>query len=416
MADTPLAPPAPRRRGLPMLAALGEPNFRLYWAGLISYVLAWRIEYVTYAWVVWELTSDPLYLGFYGLAEAVPLVLCQLFGGVLADRTRRLRLLIGTQCVTAATLTVAFLLTASGLIRIELIYPLVALSATFRAFEQPTRMALIPSLIPRDKLPNAITIGSVPWQTGRILGPALAGLLIAAFGAAVGFACGALAYYLAIAFYTRLHIPDERRASPAESPLRALAVGLRFVASSPLFASLIALTFFNSVFGMAYISLLPVYADQYFGVGSSGYGLMQTVGGLGAILGTVILAAVAHRLRHRGRVMLAGGALFGLFLAAFSQSPTLPVALAMLALMGISNTFYLTLASIVLQEQVPGELRGRVLGIYGLAFNVIPLGGLLAGATAAAVNARFAVLVGGLLVAGMALAVLVFGRRLRAVQ
>ena len=106
----------------------------------------------------------------------------------------------------------------------------------------------------------------------------------------------------------------------------------------------------------------------------------------------------------------------GLFLAAFSQSPTLPFALAMLALMGISNTFYLTLASIVLQQQVPEELRGRVLGIYGLAFNVIPLGGLLAGATAAAVNARFAVLVGGLLVAGMALAVLVFGRRLRQVQ
>jgi MFS family permease len=416
MPDTSLAPPAPGRRGLPMLAALTEPNFRLYWAGLISYVLAWRIEYVTYAWVVWELTGDPLYLGFYGLAEAVPLVLCQLFGGVLADRARRLPLLIGTQCVTAATLTVAFLLTASGLIRIELIYALVAVSATFRAFEQPTRMALIPSLIPRDKLPNAITLGSVPWQTGRILGPSVAGLLIAAFGAAVGFAFGMLAYYLAIALYLRLRVPDERPATHGESPLRALAVGLRFVAGHPLFANLVALTFFNSVFGMAYISLLPVYADHYFDVGSGGYGLMQTVGGLGAILGTITLAAVAHRLRHRGWVMLAGAALFGLFLAAFSQSPTLPFALAMLALMGISNTFYLTLASIVLQQQVPAELRGRVLGIYGLAFNVIPLGGLLAGATAAAVNARFAVLVGGLLVAGMALAVLVFGRRLRQVQ
>ena len=114
MADASLSPPAARGPGLPMLAALAERNFRLYWSGLISYVLGWRIEYVTYAWVVWELTYDPLYLGFYGVAEGVPLVLCQLFGGVLADRARRLPLLIGTQCVTAATLTVAFLLTASA--------------------------------------------------------------------------------------------------------------------------------------------------------------------------------------------------------------------------------------------------------------------------------------------------------------
>ena len=416
MADAPLSPPVSRGPGLPMLAALAERNFRLYWSGLISYVLGWRIEYVTYAWVVWELTYDPLYLGFYGVAEGVPLVLCQLFGGVLADRARRLPLLIGTQCVTAATLTVAFLLTASALIRIEFIYPLVAVSATFRAFEQPTRMALIPSLVSRDKLSNAIAIGSIPWQTGRILGPSVAGLLIATFGAAVGFALAALAYYLAIGLYTRLRIADERPAARGESVLRTLAEGLRFVASQPLFSSLTALTFFNSVFGMAYVSLMPIFADRYFDVGSGGYGLMQSIGGIGAMLGTFVLATLASRLRQRGRVLLTGGAVFGLALVGFSQAPSLPVALVLLVVMGVANTFYLTLVNIILQEQVPTELRGRVMGIYGLAFNLIPIGGILAGALAAAVDARFAVLVGGLMVAGMALALLAFGKRLRAIE
>jgi MFS family permease len=402
--------------GPPVLAALQEPSFRTYWFGVICYVLGWRIEYVTYAWVVWELTHDPLYLGLYGLAEGVPLVVCQLFGGVLADRANRLRLLVSTQCVTAATLTLAALLSASGHLRVEIIYPLVILSATFRAFEQPTRMALIPSLISRERLSNAITIGNIPWQTGRIVGPSIAGVLIAAFGATASFALAALGYYLAIALYARLRIPDDRPATRNESMLTTLLEGLRFVAGNSLFSSLIALTFFNSLFGMSYISLLPVYADDYFGVGSSGYGLMQGIGGLAAMAGTFLLAAVVHRVRPRGRVLLTGAAVFGLALTGFSQSPTLAVAIAMLIVMGVANTWYLTLTSVVLQEQLPGELRGRVLGLYGVAFNLIPIGGLLAGVMAAAVSARFALLVGGLCVAAMALGLLLVNKRLRTIE
>src|SRR5205809_2334978 len=130
-------------------AALRERNYRLYWLGLVCYVLGHRAEYVTFSWMVWELTRDPLYLGYLGLAQGVPLVVFQLFGGVLADRMNRLRLLITTQLGTAATLVLAFVLTVLGALRVEHLLVLAAASSIFRAFDEPSRLSLIPQLIDR---------------------------------------------------------------------------------------------------------------------------------------------------------------------------------------------------------------------------------------------------------------------------
>src|SRR5439155_18302985 len=174
------------RAKLSTFAALRAPNYCLYWIGLGFYVLGHRAEYVTFALFVWELTHDPLYLGYLGLAQGVPLVVFQIFGGVLADRVNRLRLLIVTQLLTAVTLAVAFGLTVLGLARIEHLLVLAALSNTFRAFDEPSRLSLVPQLIDRARLSNAIALGSIPWQAGRMLGPSITGILIAAFGGALG--------------------------------------------------------------------------------------------------------------------------------------------------------------------------------------------------------------------------------------
>ncbi|MBX5490915.1 MAG: MFS transporter [Chloroflexi bacterium] len=396
-----------------VFAALSAPNYRRYWFGLVVYVIGWRIEWVSYGWLIWELMHDPLYLGLYGLVEGVPLVLFQLFGGVFADRAAPVRLLVGTQLCTAATLVLACALTATNLMRVELALALVAVSATFRAFEQPTRMAMIPSLVSRPLLPNAIAIGSMPWQGGRVLGPSLGGILIAAFGTTVSFGVAALAYAVAIALYSRIRLP----AGPPRIGggfLRPLLQGLVFAARHSLISNLILLTFFNSVFGMSYMTLLPIFSDQYLQSGSTGFGLLQAANGLGAIMGTVFLAATAVRLRQRGRVLLLGGIGFGVLLVAFSQASALSPGLALLLLAGLSNTVYLTLVSTALQEQVPNELRGRVMGLFGISYNLVPLGGLLGGAVAAAADARVAVLLGGALVALGTLASLVLNPRLRA--
>src|SRR5688572_204969 len=152
-------------------AALGTRNYRLYWFGLVCYVLGHRAEYVTFAWMVWEVTRDPLYLGYLGLAQGVPLIVFQLYGGVLADRMDRLRLLIVTQVLTALTLAIAFALALLGSVSVLSMLLLAALSSVFRAFDEPSRLSLIPQLIDRARLSNAIALGSIPWQAGRMIGP-----------------------------------------------------------------------------------------------------------------------------------------------------------------------------------------------------------------------------------------------------
>lgn len=398
-----------------MFAALRARNYCLYWVGLVFYVLGHRAEYVTFAWIMWEMTQDPLFLGYLGLAQGVPLVVFQLFGGVLADRTNRLRLLIGTQSLTAVTLTIAVGLTVLGLVRVPHLLVLAALSNTFRAFDEPTRLALIPQLIDRERLPNAIALGSIPWQAGRMIGPSITGVLIAAFGGAVGLGLAAVASYAALALYSRLRVRGEAPASDGQRVLRQLVVGLSFVGHNFVFASLICLALFNALFGLSYITLLPIYADWYFDAGSTGYGLLNAAHGTGALVGTLTVATTAHRMLRPGTTLLAMAAGMGLALMMFSLSPGMWLALPMLLLVGFSNTFYLTQVSTLLQQKVPDQLRGRVMGLYSLCWNLLPLGGLLSGVLAAAVNARFAVLVGGALVAANAL-LLLTSRRLRGIS
>jgi MFS family permease len=377
----------------------------------VFYVLGHRAEYVTFAWMVWEVTHDALHLGYLGLAQGVPLVLFQLWGGVLADRVNRLRLLLATQVLTTATLATAFALSALGTIRVEHLLALAALSNTFRAFDEPTRMSMVPHMVGRERLANAVALGSIPWQAGRMIGPSITGILIAAFGGTVGLAIAAVASGMALLLYSRLRV-SMKAGTPAGHMGSQLVEGLSFVRHNFVFAALICLALFNAVFGLSYVTLLPIFADVYFEAGSTGFGLLNAAHGTGALVGTLLVAYLAARFRRRGLIILVGAASMGLGLAIFSRSPGLGLALPMLALVGFSNTFYLTQVSTHLQQAVPDHLRGRVMSLYALCWNLLPLGGLLGGVLAAAVDARFAVLVGGAMVTANAV-VLLASRRLR---
>jgi MFS family permease len=407
-ASTPTAVPS-------TFAALKARNYCLYWFGLVFYVLGHRAEYVTFAWMTWEVTHDPLSLGYLGLAQGAPLVVFHLFGGVLADRTDRLRLLIGTQTLTTLVLATAFVLTVLAWVRLEHLLVLAALTNTFRAFDEPSRLALIPQLIDRARLPNAIALGSIPWQAGRMIGPSVAGILIAAFAGAVGFGMAIGASVLALLLYSRLQVHGGAPRGDGQHVLRQFADGFGFVGRNFVFASLIGLALFNSVFGLSYIVLLPIFADWYFQAGSSGYGLLNAAHGLGALAGTLTIATIASRIRRPGPTLLVAATVMGLLLMVFSRSPAMWVAMPLLALVGFSNTFYLTQVSTFIQQRVPDQLRGRVLSLYSLCWNLQPLGGLLSGLLAAAVDARFAILFGGGMVAINAL-VLLTSRRLRAIR
>ena len=396
-------------------AALASRNYRLYWLGLVCYVLGHRAEYVTFAWMVWEISRDPLYLGYLGLAQGVPLVVFQLFGGVLADRVDRLRLFIGTQTLTATTLAIAFGASVAGVVRVEHLLALAAMSSTFRAFDEPTRLSLIPQLVERDRLPNAIALGSIPWQASRMIGPSVTGILIAAFGGTVGFALAAGVSVAALLLYSRLSVRPDPSQSAREPLARQLIEGLSFVAHDFVFAALIGLALFNAVFGLSYVTLLPIFADSYFGMGSIGFGLLNAAHGIGASIGTLTIASTAHRIARPGPLLLVTAVGMGLALIVFSRSASMTMAVTLLVLVGFANTFYLTQVSTFVQSNVPDRLRGRVLSIYSLCWNLLPLGGLIGGALAAAVDARFAVAFGGAMVALNAL-VLLTSRRLRALR
>jgi MFS family permease len=318
--------------------------------------------------------------------------------------------------LTALTLTLAFGLTVLGVARLDHLLALAALSSTFRAFDEPSRLSLVPRLIDRTRLPNAIALGSIPWQAGRMIAPSITGIVIASFGGSVGFAIAAVASYAALVLYSRVRIEGgDVPAHDGGHVLRQFADGLSFVGHNVVFASLIGLALFNSLFGMSYITLLPVYADWYFVTGSAGYGLLNAAHGAGAMIGTLILATILHRIARPGRTLLIVAVCLGLALIAFAMSPGMWLALPTLALVGFSNTFYLTQVTTFIQQHVPDQLRGRVLSIYSLCWNLMPLGGMLAGALAAAVDARFAVVVGGAMVAANAL-LLLTSARLRALR
>jgi MFS family permease len=400
---------------LSTFAALRGRNYCLYWFGLVFYVLGHRAEYMTFAWMTWEVSRDPMSLAYLGLAQGVPLVLFQLFGGVLADRLNRLRLLVATQTLIALTLSAAFALTLFGLASLEHLLVLAALSNAFRAFDEPSRMALIPQLIERERLPNAIALGSIPWQAGRMIGPSITGILIAAFGGAIGFGMAAAASCIALYLYSRLRLHGETRVHDGRHVLQQFAEGLSFVGHNFVFSSLIALALFNSLFAMSYLTLLPIYADSYFNAGPTGYGLLNAAHGAGALFGSLTVATIAHLTLRRGTALLVTATTLGFLLIMFSRAHTMALALPVLVLVGFCNTFYLMHVNTYLQQHVPDHLRGRVMSLYSLCWNLLPLGGLLAGALAAAVDARFAIMFGGAMVAANAL-LLLTSHRLRSIS
>jgi MFS family permease len=395
-------------------AALRTRNYRLYWLGLCCYVLGHRAEYVTFAWLMWEVTRDPLYLGYLGLAQGVPLIVFQLFGGVLADRVNRLRLVMVTQLMITGTLTAAFILTFLGMVGVPHLLTFAAVSSVFRAFDEPSRMSLVPQLIARAQLPNAIALGSIPWQAGRMIGPSITGILIAALGGTAGLGMAAATSLVALVMYSRVRASGGAPASDGRAMHRQLAEGVSFVLHDFVFAGLICLALFNALFGLSYVTLLPIFADVYFQAGSAGYGILQAAHGAGALVGTLTIATIAPRIRRPGRALLIGAAGMGVALVLFSRAPGIGFAVPMLLAVGFGNTFYLTQVSTFLQQHVPDHLRGRVMSLYALCWNLLPMGGMIGGALAAAVDARFAVTVGGALVAANAL-LLLMSRRLRTI-
>jgi MFS family permease len=406
----------PRRdRFTQTLSALRHRNYRLYWFGQLFSVLAQNMEHVAQSWLVLQLTNSPLALGLTGLAYALPTITLTLLGGVVADRADRRRIMIASQFGTGLIFLALTVLVATHSATVWHVMILAFCSGAIRAFDRPSRMALLPQMIPRHDMANAIAVGGTIWQLNRLIGPAFAGMMIYLAGIAPTYGMCFLASMISVGLWLGIRTEDPTVVHAAGGLLKHMTDGLRFIGRNEIYYTFIGMTFFNSVFGMCYLILMPVFARDILQVGSQGFGFLQSTGGAGALAGTL---SVAYFSQHRGKVLqaLSGGIIFGLLLIVFAFSQSYPLSLALAFLLGFASQGYMTIINTTLQLNLPEQLRGRVMGIFGLTWDLMPVGGMISGTVAELAGAPAAVALGGIMVTGLAVAILVFKPGLRRID
>ncbi len=372
-------------------AALRGVRFRRYWLGSAASVGAFQLLIMGQGWLVYELSGSPLQLGFLGAASSIPTIVASLAGGVVADRVDRRRMLFATSLATASLLALLAALDGSGVVAVWHVLAIAGAIAFITGFDFPARMAFFPSLVARDHMMSAVALNAMLWQGTRMFLPGLGGIVIALSDTWVVFAIGAAGFATMSAVMLSF-APAEEPEAPAAPSGREFLDGLRFIAAERLFLTLILLTYAATFFGISYVQLMPAFADL-LGVDETGFGLILSATGVGSVTGTLIVATLQRSPRLGGLMLasLGGAALaflaFNACVAFLSGHPAgYPLALACSVLAAMCTSMFLVSSMTVMQLAVPDRLRGRVMGIHGICFSLIPLGGLLGGAVASAAS------------------------------
>lgn len=403
--------PAPNRRVVSRwnsaFAALSVRNYQLLFRGTFVIHIGFAMQQVAMGWLILDLSGSPFFLGLNTFCFAVPMVVVSPFGGVIADRLSRTRVLI----VSQSTLFV-FTAVLAALVFLELatVWHLMTASlliGTMMAFNVPARQALVPVLVGRELVANAVAMHSMGLNTSRIIGPALAGFLINAVGAAGCFLLQSVGYLWSVGNVTAIRINQQMNAEKRRSQLHDLLEGLRYCwRTGPVLTMLIMATI-SSVFVMPiYMTLLPAYARETLGQDASGLGLLMSAASVGALSGSVALA-MAGRLPARGLIVL--GAVAGAGALLMVASTIRAMAPAMLVLGGLTtcSAIVMILNQSILQETVPNELLGRVMSVYLVTWGLMPLGAIPLAAVADSFGTPSAFVIGGAISVVLALAMLV---------
>jgi predicted MFS family arabinose efflux permease len=400
-------------RSLPaFLAAFAFPNFRRLWTGAFLSSIGNWIQDVALAWIIHTGFGDPLYLGLRTFASDMPLLTFMLLGGVVADRIDRRRILLASQMLQMFLAVVLGVLWMTGRLGIEAILLVAFVTGLAQSQSAPTYQAVLTSVVPKDHIPNAVALNSLQFNLSRAVGPVIAGALLARGGTAACFAANALSFLAVIVALWHITIPPHA-AAPTESLARSLGTGLRHVMNSPILKTLTLLGAIGSFLAFPLITYLPVFAGDVLRTGVTGYSLLLTSFGSGAILGAV---TTAHRgnVAGRGRRLLLAMIAYGAVTAAAMACRDQRAAMVLLFLSGVTMvTAFSTLNSLV-QENATDALKGRILSIYGLAFRGgLPLGALLAGALVRPVGVPLVIGTFSLALAVLAAGTLAWNQRVR---
>src|SRR5687768_2320889 len=359
-------------------AAFKYRDFQILWFGAFTSTVGNWMQKVAQSWLVFDLTKSSFFLGLDDFLGQLPILLFTVLGGVIADRYDRRRLLLGSQYAQMTTAFTLAVLVWTGVVRIEYILGLSFLTGFAQAFGGPAYQSLMPTLVPKKHLPNAIALNSIQFNLSRIVGSLLAGAALAAFGTAICFGLNGLSFLVVIAALLSLsvkHIKPEKH-NPL---LQEMHGGFSYVKREPALIAFTCVAFLTTFLGLPLMTFLPVIARDVFQGEVGLYSQMLAFSGSGSVVGALIVAWMG-RFKHMGRTLLIVQVVFGLIVAAFAMSRTLWLSELLLFCAGVSAMLVTALTTSLVQLIVPDHLRGRVVSIYMVAFRGgMPLGSLASG-------------------------------------
>lgn len=384
-------------------------NYRLFFSGqFISLVGTW-MQQTAQSWLVYRLTGSSLSLGLVGFAGQFPVFLLAIFGGIMADRLNRRALLVGTQTIALLQAVLLALLTFTGHIQVWQIMVLATFLGVVNALDIPTRQSFIVEMVGKEDLHNAIALNSSMFNFARILGPSLAGMLLAAVGETWCFSLNALSFLAVIVCLLRMGVPPRPALEKHASVLEHLREGFAYAWRTPEVRTILMLLGVSSVIGMSYVVLMPVFAENILHSGPRGLGMLMAATGCGSLVGALLLAT-RQESRGIGRFAYYGMLAFGVSLVLFAQSTNLWLSALLLLPVGFCMIVSMAAANTMLQTICPDALRGRVMALYSMMFmGMAPFGALLSGSIAHWLGASVTVTAGGVL---CMLVLGVFGRGL----
>jgi MFS family permease len=376
------------------LRALRHRNFQLFFGGQIISLTGTWMQSVAQAWLVYSITKSSFLLGAVGFASQIPVFLLAPLGGTVADRTNRHRLIIATQTASMILAAILAWLTLSHRVQVPHIFILAALLGVVNAFDIPGRQSFLVDMVGKEDLMNAIALNSSIFNGARVIGPAVAGILVAKIGEGWCFALNAISYIAVIVGLLLMKVHCEPRGSK-NSPLADIVEGFRWVNRTKVIRALLLLIGLVSLVGMPYTVLMPIFADQILHGGARGLGILMGATGVGALLGALTLASKTG-VTGLGRWVAFTCAGFGVSIILFSFSRYFWLSVVLLLPAGFTMMLQMACSNTLIQTMVPDQLRGRVMALYSMMFmGMAPFGALLGGALAHRIGAPITIAIGG---------------------
>jgi MFS family permease len=387
----------------PGLRPLRHRDFALYWAGLTVSVMGDWMETTTTAWLLYDITKSPVLLGVGGALRAAAIVVFGLIGGAIADRFPRRRLLFITQSAFALSSLVLGVLVVTGRIEFWHIYVFNAVNGAIGSFDSPARRSLFPTLVPRSEMQNAVMLNASIFRMGRLVGPGLAGVIIALYGPAVSYFVNVASYAAILVALAAMRVREAPLAASA-SLLRAAAQGFTYSVRRPLLRSVLVLESIHSFFGIN-TALITILASDVLHTGPQGLGLLLSSQATGALIGTAFLVMTGD-LERKGRAMMIAGTTYCVAFAALAAATSFEVAALLIALCGLSDALWTTMRNTIFQLQTDEAFRGRAMGVLLLAGRGFTQASQLeSGVAVSAGGPAFAMLFGAACIGGSLVAV-----------